>query len=508
VTLDFTVNPDFAQIEADQTVVTANQRFPIFFEEKRPFFLEGIDIFQTSLTPVHTRAIIDPDYAVKLTGKLGRYTFGLLLASDNAPGNFSQDELTDSVTGPGIQRLAGKNAYIGVLRLKRDVGHDSYLGFIATSYNFIEKHNEVAGFDGRLRINPQTLFSFQVLGTTSRRFFFDANLGKNTYRTGNGLGYFFNYSKTGRGLTYRLRGEGRTRDYRADVGFTRRTNTNQETLIVRYNSPSNPAAKIISWSVQKQSLINFDWQGRLQKVETYPNISFNFKRQSFLTLYGLLGSERLFEEEFGRKRTPGRMGAFAGLFAERRAAYKGIEVEAKTQPSKKYQFYLDTFYKWGAFDFDFGAAPKFQRVSPAALLDPAAPLDPGPGNQLFINFSVTYQPTAALRASLEYTKSRLVRRDTGLTAFDENIYALRTTYQFTRFTFARLRVDYDTLISSVRGQFLAGWTPNPGTSFYVGYNNDLNRNGFNPFTRQFEPGLLRNGQTFFIKMSYLFRRGF
>jgi hypothetical protein len=89
VTLDFAYNPDFAQVEADQTVVTANQRFPIFFEEKRPFFLEGKEIFDTSSQVVHTRAIFDPDYAVKLTGKRGRNTFGLILASDNGPGNFT-----------------------------------------------------------------------------------------------------------------------------------------------------------------------------------------------------------------------------------------------------------------------------------------------------------------------------------------------------------------------------------------------------------------------------------
>src|SRR5437868_4383604 len=69
VTLDLAINPDFAQVEADQTVVTANQRFPIFFEEKRPFFLEGKDIFNTLISAVHTRTIIDPDFAAKLTGK-------------------------------------------------------------------------------------------------------------------------------------------------------------------------------------------------------------------------------------------------------------------------------------------------------------------------------------------------------------------------------------------------------------------------------------------------------
>ena len=92
MTLDFAVNPDFAQVESDQLVVTANQRFPIFFAEKRPFFLEGIDIFQTQIFAVHTRAIIDPDFAVKLTGKVNRNTFGLLVASDNGPGNFNEEE--------------------------------------------------------------------------------------------------------------------------------------------------------------------------------------------------------------------------------------------------------------------------------------------------------------------------------------------------------------------------------------------------------------------------------
>jgi hypothetical protein len=74
--------------------------------------------------------------------------------------------------------------------------------------------------------------------------------------------------------------------------------------------------------------------------------------------------------------------------------------------------------------------------------------------------------------------------------------------------FARARVDYDTLASNVLGQFLLGWTPNPGTAIYVGYNNNLNYNGFSPFTGQMEPGFRCNDQTFFLKFSYLFRHSF
>jgi hypothetical protein len=137
-----------------------------------------------------------------------------------------------------------------------------------------------------------------------------------------------------------------------------------------------------------------------------------------------------------------------------------------------------------------------------------APQDPGPGDSWRFEGGVTYQPTAALNANFGYTKERLTRYDTDRVAFDDNIFSVRTTYQFTRFIFARGRVDYDTLASQVRGQFLFGWTPNPGTAFYVGYNDDLSRNGFNNFNGQLEPGLRRNGRTFFIKMSYLFRRSF
>ena len=71
--------PKGSQVEADATVVTTNQRFPIFFQEKRPFFLEGIDIFQLPLNVVHTRTIIDPDIAVKYAGKSGRNSFGIRL---------------------------------------------------------------------------------------------------------------------------------------------------------------------------------------------------------------------------------------------------------------------------------------------------------------------------------------------------------------------------------------------------------------------------------------------
>ncbi|MFN2455551.1 MAG: DUF5916 domain-containing protein [Pyrinomonadaceae bacterium] len=517
VTLDFAVNPDFAQVEADQTIVTANQRFPIFFEEKRPFFLEGVDIFDTPLDTLNTRAIVDPDYAVKLTGKRGRNTFGLLLASDNAPGNFSEEDRADPPRFPRQRPFAdfvGKNAAIGVFRLKRDVGKDSNIGMIATTYNFIERRNNLGGVDGRFRVSPQAFFNFQVVGTASRRFFRDADLGQNTFRSGNGFGYFYRYDFTRRNYGYQLQGSGRTRDYRADVGFTPRTNTNQENFFLRYSTDPNPKARLISWRVTNGLSAGFDFQGRSQRFDLQPQVNFSLQRQTNIGFGFRKAYERIFEEEFGTKRTAPCVlagncrAAFAGDDAERSTYKTSFIFFGNTRPSQKYSANFRVVLDRHVFDFDFGAGARFPRVSPAALRNPTSPLDPGAGNLLNIDAEIEYKPTAALRASLEYTKSKLRRVDTNRIAFDENIFALRTTYQFSRFTSVRARVDYDTLQASLRAQLLLGYTPGPGTAFFLGYNDDLQRNGFSPFTGQLEPGLRRNGRTFFIKMSYLFRRSF
>jgi len=507
ITLDFTANPDFAQVEADQTLVTANQRFPLFFPEKRPFFLEGIEIFQTDLQVVHTRTIVDPDYAAKLTGKRGRNTFGLMMAVDRAPGNYSEDERNDPDTRPDIEKFLDHKAYIGVLRLKRDVGSQSNLGLVATSYNFIERHNQVGGIDGQFRLNKQTTVNFQALGTTSRRNFYDPDQDKDVFRTGNGFGYLVNLDLTKRHFGMFAISEGRTRDYRADVGFTRRTGTNFSGVFVRLSSEPKPKAKLVSWRIFSRFFTNYDWRGRMQQWSGGSNGNLQLKYQTFVGFGYSSGYERVFEEEFGAKRQSGRDGAFFGPDPERSAYNKTLFGFIETRPSKKYAFNAGSEYSWGALDFDFGAGNRFPRVSPAALINPDAAKDPGPGNQFFLFSSFTYQPTDALRASLDYTKSRLVRNDTGRLAYDDNIYSLKATYQFTRFIFARARADYSTLSANVRGQLLFGWTPSPGTSLYVGYNDDLNYNGYSPLNNNpHEPSFHRNGRTFFIKMSYLIRR--
>ncbi|HET6851470.1 MAG TPA: carbohydrate binding family 9 domain-containing protein [Pyrinomonadaceae bacterium] len=529
ITVDLAINPDFAQVEADQLVVTANQRFPIFFPEKRPFFLEGIDIFQTPITAVHTRAIVDPDFAVKTTGKKGRNTFGLMVASDNGPGNLNGDDRgalnacldlrtvkTDEVCK--AERILDKNAYIGVLRLKRDVGKENSIGMLATSYNFIEKHNQLVAIDGRFRVDKQTTLSFQTLGTTSRNFFFDPDDGVTRYRTGNGLGYSADYIRAGRNWGWEFFGQGFTQDYRADVGFVQRTNSNFAFGFVRYNSDPNPKKKIISYHFHNASHVDYDWQGRMYIWESESLVELQLRHNSYVGMWWEPGYERLFDHEFGPTREAKPCNPFGvddnkctffGESTERSSNKQHLSFYMGSNPSKKIQFNAQVTHRWGHFDFDFGNGDKYPRVSPAALrLGQKAPLDPGRGNLLQFNGGITYQPTNAFLASFNINSQRLKRYDTDRVAYNINILTTRGTYQFTKASFARLILDYNTLNSRLRSQALFGWTPSPGTAFYAGYNDDLNYDSRHPFTTQIVPGFRRNTRTFFIKMSYLIRRGF
>ena len=544
-TINLALNPDFAQVEADATVVTTNQRFPIFFQEKRPFFLEGIELFQLPLNVVHTRTIINPLIAAKWVGKQGRNSYGLMVAADRGPGTFTGDERLDSFNFP----LMDKKAYIGVLRLTRDVGKESRIGMVATSYNFIEKHNQILGIDGRFKLDKQTTLTLHTVGTTSNRYFRDPELDRTTacanltgrelrfcqnrqvYRKGNGFGYLAQLDKAGRNLFIQAFAFGRTRDFRSDVGFVRRTNTNENDFYISWNSTPQQKARLVSWNVESFNQLLYDWHGRIQGGQSGAHLFFNFQKQSFIGGGFDDRFEKVYEEEFGAKRTAAQAGAFFG--EPTRASHNKVWFfGGGATPSKKYSMRFFANFGSGALDYDFGGGPRFPRVSPPAILarelmasgqcDPppanqpdlrsplcfGVPLDPGPGRALDLNGSFTYKPTEKLQLSLNYNKARLRRYDTGLVAFDDDIYALRGTYQFTRFIFARARVDYDTLASNVRGQFLLGWTPNPGTAFYAGYNDDMNRNGFNRFTGDLEPGFRRNGRTFFIKMSYLIRKSF
>jgi len=525
ITLDAAINPDFAEIEADAPVVTANERFPIFFEEKRPFFLEGADTFRSPLQIFNSRTIIDPDVAAKLTGKVGKNSFGFLVASDNAPGNYDENDINDPTVRPFIDEFIDKNATFAVLRVKRDFGRENNIGFFGTARTFPENKNFVGGLDGTIKVNPSTTFNFQAALTNSKKCFFDpffddlANpnqavrneeiCGGNTfnrYRIGNGFGYYANYSNQTETKGYFFRAIGRSKDYRADAGFTPRTDEHRFYGVIRRTSKTKPNNRIINAEWRAFGGTWHGGDGRLQEAQSNTVVIFNLQKNTNFSVNTGISHTKIYEDEFGLARNNNRDGRFFGENS-RSTTSNWIGSGFNSNPIKRVSFSLFARYDWNTFDFDFGAGNKFPRISPAAISGDDR-LDPGSGGQIYFTGDVTLTPTDPLKISFNYRKTRLVRNDTERVAFDSNIYSLKTTYNFTRFIFARARIDYNTLRSNVSGQYLLGWNPSPGKGFYVGYNDNSNYNGYNPYTSQPENGFQRNERTFFMRVSYLFRRSF
>src|SRR4029079_11148789 len=145
VTLDGTINPDFSQVESDAFQVQVNQRFPVFFDEKRPFFMEGLGLFNIAGTggdgnmriAVHTRKIVDPEWGTKLTGTANGFTFGVLSALDETPEDI----------GDRGEAITGNNKLFTIARSTYGLGGSNYVGAIATDTEHAGRHNRVAGGD-------------------------------------------------------------------------------------------------------------------------------------------------------------------------------------------------------------------------------------------------------------------------------------------------------------------------------------------------------------------------
>lgn len=524
VTLDAAINPDYAEIEADAPVVTENQRFPIYFEEKRPFFLEGIDIFRSPLQVFYSRNIVDPDVAVKLSGKTGKTSFGFLTASDNAPGNYRENEINDPNTRPRIDEFIGKNALFGIVRVKRDFSSENNIGFFGTYRSFPEQKNLLAGFDGKFKINPKLVATFQAVGTTSKRCFFDAEFeplqdpaqaavnratcgggtfagisvsgsAYNQYKIGNGIGYYANLDYSAETHGWFAEAGGRTKYYRADAGFTRRTDNHFAFFYNRFSTKSDPKKKLIQTRWAQMSGVNYDGQGRMQNFNVQTNLNLTLQKNTYLSANVGTSYEQIFEEEFGLKRSPTRpYGTFLGE-PSRSSWQQYVSANLNQSPNK--------WFNYGIFVGTIGNSMDYYYYDPVSGLQ-----DPGPGRQMDASVYFELKPIDPFRVSFSYAKSRLSRNDNRNRSFDADIVSIRSTYQFTRFIFTRFRLDYDGTDKRYAGQLLLGWTPSPGTAFYAGYNDDITRNGFNFINGQYEPGFLRNGRTFFIRASYLFRKSF
>ena len=155
ITLDATVKPDFSQVESDAGLVTVNERFALFFAEKRPFFLEGIELFNTPNQLVYTRQIATPVAGAKLTGKFGAVSVAYLSALDDT-------RCPARLVGGVVTEVDCDKALFNIARLRRDFGGNSTMALTLTDRRAGDTTNTVVATDVRYVFGRMYYFEAQA----------------------------------------------------------------------------------------------------------------------------------------------------------------------------------------------------------------------------------------------------------------------------------------------------------------------------------------------------------
>jgi hypothetical protein len=456
ITIDATVNPDFSQVESDAFQVEVNQRFPVFYSEKRPFFMEGAGIFKLAgqsgdnsmQSAIHTRRIIDPVFGAKVTGNAGRLTFGSLTAVDQQPGRSLEDGL------PG----AGNERTFNVLRGQYSLGPSNYFGALATDTEFDGGFNRVVGADMSWRVNATQRMTGFALASHTR--------APHTPQSTTGVGGQVGYEYSTRRLVLVGFGEHYDREFEMQTAFINRVGLTSGSLFAEYSF--YPDRKRYPWLLRIQPF-SFTQGGRdrlaggNELLEVF-GVRLRFTRQGFLRLDRFEGFETWAGQRFDRGRW---------------------RVIGEVQ-----------LYRWLSLEGDYHDAD-------AVFYDPDNPFQ---GHLREGRFEATLQPNGRLSHALTYRRVVFNRQSTGARVYDLDIVYNRLTYQFSRQFFIRGIAQYDSSRHQVLTDLLASYELRPGTVVYAGYGSLLEQRGVLDGEWALGTGRYQTTQRgLFFKASYLHR---
>ena len=459
MTADFTVNPDFSQIESDRGQIETNLRFPISFRELRPFFVEGSEIFNISapVTIVHTRTIVDPDYGAKVSGQLGRFTLGVLTANDVAPGNV--DDPNDPARDETAQTFIARAQY--------DLFPESNVGMFFTDREFDtpangeESHSRLYGLDSNIRFNS-TISGDLRLVRTDRRALGDEEAVDGHLLSGR-------LTHAGRTLNLQVTANQVSPDFRTDVGFVRR----------RDQRVVNGSAGLRFWPAESV-LVNWG-----------PSVDYG-------RLYDF--SEVLQDENLG-----------AGInFTFVRNIGVGANLSRNTERFGGTEYEMSGFSVRGnvnARQYSFGT--NFSKGESIFFAEEIV------GDSFRWSVNGSFRPSDRMQTGLNYTSSRLTDPRRGdLELFDVEIIRFNTNFQFTERLGFRNIVEYSTQEETLDFNLLAQYQVNAGTVFYLGYDDhyqqadliegDRDGDGVDEYLFQGD-SLRRINRAIFFKAQYLLR---
>ena len=476
--LDATANPDFSQVESDEPQVTVDQRFEVFFPEKRPFFLENANYFETPIDLLFTRRIADPRWGVRLTGKDGPWAIGLLAADDSAPGQ----------NVPLSDPLAGKNAFFTVARVSRDIGKESSIGVMYTDREMDGYFNRVGGIDGRLKLNSNWVASFQGVVSSTINPEDDTFQTTGAYQAGSAAEVTLD--RAGRNLNYSLEYEDRSPNFRTLSGFDPQPDIHNLYQRVQYSF--RPEGRhLISWGPMFETYQTFDHEGNRINSGYFPSLKAEFIGQTFFTVLYAREMERLRPQDFS------------------------VLPDIQKYVRNTTEFSVDTsYYRPISFHADY-------RFGTRINYDPPDNVIPFLAKRSSATATLTLRPNKSLKVDNTYIFFRLYNRLGPTGSLNDHIFRSKWNYQLTRQLSVRFIGQYDTLLANpnftwlqtlknFNADFLITYLVHPSTAIYVGYNSDL-ANVLSPLQADAEGDLLRgsrlvnDSRNLFVKASYLFR---
>jgi hypothetical protein len=444
LTLDFAFNPDFSQIESDRQQIEVNQRFPVFYPELRPFFLEGQEIFslQGPVNLVHTRTIVDPRYGAKLTGKVRKMTMGIVVANDQGPGK------VDDRNDPAFD----KSAQFAIGRVRYDLYSESHVGAIFTDREFLDTYSRAGGFDSQLRLGRNQRLGVRAIATSHRD-----SVGVD--RTGGFLDIGFN--KQGRNLNYSVMHFSISPDFRSDTGFVQRVDQRHTGGNVNYRWW--PQTWIINWGPRADYSRNYTFGGVLQDEQVGAGVNAQFAKNIFVN--GNIDYDMERYDSINYRKTRYNFGG--GVSTSRKISFGGF----------------------------MNTGDQIRYVTSASFL--------GGGTQ----FSVftTIRPLTRLQSEINVNSSRLVDRRVGSEVFDIKILRTLTTYQFSERLLMRNILEYNNYDRTLGANVLMTYRVNAGTAFYVGYDDRYKQADHINAELLPTTDLRRTNRAIFSKLQVLFR---
>jgi hypothetical protein len=456
--LNATVNPDFSHVEADAAKLDINTRFSLYYPEKRPFFLEGATIFETRMPVVYTRALADPVWGLKVTGKEGPHNIGFYSVQDSItniliPGSYGNDFTSLDMNTQG-----------SVLRYRLDIGKVSAIGAVITDREGKDYFNRVVGIDSYLRISDRKEARLLLLGSQTRypgAVAAEFGQSDDTF-SGTAMELFFRHTSP-RFIYYGIYQQA-TPDFRADMGFLPQVGYRHLTGGMVYFWYRNPG----HWFTVINVFPSFEYEKDFDDNLIYKILKFKVNytgpSQSDLSIEGRIGKRSLLGEIFDTSQA---------------------EVNFSIQPSGP--LYL-------TFNGIYGNEIDYNNVRQGKVLMLSPGFNYKLGKHVSVNFSHIFE-------RFEVDEGRL---------YTAHVSNMKLIYQFSERAFLRAILQYknydfnsenylfsiDPEYQHFFTQFLFSYKLNPRTMLFLGYSDDNYGYSFVPLTR--------TNRTLFLKIGYAF----